>query len=76
LQTVTCNPGWPEIADSLLPGQTATDRPDLVVRVFHLREQQMMKEIVTDRIFGEVIGYTKVIEFQVLFPFISMCHVW
>ena len=27
--TVTCNPDWPEIKDSLLPVQSAQERPDL-----------------------------------------------
>ena len=33
--TLTCNPNWPEIVAALRPGQTAADRPDIVVRVFH-----------------------------------------
>ena len=28
--TMTANPKWPEIIHSLLPGQTATDHPDIV----------------------------------------------
>jgi hypothetical protein len=32
--TMTANPNWPEIKEALLPGQTAADRPDLVVCVF------------------------------------------
>ena len=28
--TMTANPKWPEIIHSLFPGQTATDRPDIV----------------------------------------------
>ena len=28
--TITCNPKWPEIVNNLLPGQTASDRPDLI----------------------------------------------
>ena len=35
--TVTSNAFWPEIMDSLLSGQTAQDRPDLVARVFKLK---------------------------------------
>jgi hypothetical protein len=34
--TFTCNPNWPEIVRELKPGQTASDRPDLVSRVFNL----------------------------------------
>jgi hypothetical protein len=32
--TLTCNPKWREIQERLLEGQTAYDRPDIVVRVF------------------------------------------
>jgi hypothetical protein len=35
--TFTCNPQWPDITSELEPGQTATDRPDLVARVFRLK---------------------------------------
>jgi hypothetical protein len=31
--TMTCNPNWRVITDNLLQGQTAQDRPDLVLRV-------------------------------------------
>ena len=36
--TFTANPKWQEIVDKLLPGQTAVERPDLVVRVFHFKQ--------------------------------------
>ena len=45
--TLTCNPRWSEIQAGLLPGQTAADRPDLVVRVFHLRLEKLMRYIKT-----------------------------
>lgn len=32
--TITCNPKWREIVSQLLPGQDATDRPDITDRVF------------------------------------------
>ena len=40
--TLTCNPYWPEIVRELKPGQTAADRPDIVVRVFHGRLEKTM----------------------------------
>jgi hypothetical protein len=42
--TFTANPRWPEITDNLLRGQQATDRPDLIARVFALK----VKELLTD----------------------------
>jgi len=32
--TMTANPKWPEIVQSLFSGQTATDHPDIVLWVF------------------------------------------
>ena len=32
--TITCNVNWKEIRDSLHPGETAFDRPDICARVF------------------------------------------
>lgn len=31
--TMTCNPKWREIVESLRPGENASERPDLVARV-------------------------------------------
>ena len=35
--TMTTNPDWVEIKRELRPGQTASERPDIVVRVFKLK---------------------------------------
>ena len=43
--TMTCNPKWPEIQENLKPGQDATDRPDLIVRVFELKFQELMDDL-------------------------------
>ncbi|KAJ2929201.1 hypothetical protein H1R20_g7887, partial [Candolleomyces eurysporus] len=62
--TMTTNPKWPEIERELLPGQTAYDRPDLVVRVFQLKKQALLDRIIKDKIYGEVDAYVYTIEFQ------------
>ena len=62
--TVTCNPNWPEITNELHTHQTAADRPDLVARVFKLKLAALMQEIVKKELFGKVVAYVKVIEFQ------------
>jgi len=41
--TMTANPKWPEIIYSLFPGQTATDCPDIVLRVFEQKEKALLK---------------------------------
>ncbi len=43
--TVTCNPKWPEITRALYEGQTSTDRPDVVWRVFHARSKLLNKRL-------------------------------
>ena len=43
--TFTANPKWDEITDALLPGQTAADRPDLVARVFHIKQQAFLRDV-------------------------------
>ncbi|XP_011313593.1 uncharacterized protein, partial [Fopius arisanus] len=62
--TMTCNPNWLEIQENLLPGQTASDRPDLVSRVFHLKKERLMEIIVKEKLFGDVMAYVSVVEYQ------------
>ena len=74
--TMTANPNWPEIQDQLLwevppPAgarhqqrkQKASDRPDIVARVFEMKKNQVLKEI-KDGLFGRVSGMVHTIEFQ------------
>jgi hypothetical protein len=42
----------------------AKDRPDLVARSFHLRLQQLLKELMHDGVLGPVAAHVYVIEFQ------------
>ena len=37
--TMTCNPNWKGIQENLLPGQEASDRPELVDRFFYLKKK-------------------------------------
>ena len=62
--TQTANPKWQEITDALLPGQQPEDRPDIIVRVFHLKLQALMDDLQKDRIFGRVAAILQVVEFQ------------
>ena len=52
----------------LLPSQTAFDRPDITVRVFHARLESLIKNIRIKKYFGpdnEVTYLIRVIEYQV-----------
>ena len=61
--TMTANPGWPEVVSALFPGQHASDRPDLVVRVFRAKLRSLIKDI-TDGVLGETNARLYTIEFQ------------
>jgi hypothetical protein len=62
--TMTCNPNWRAIKENLLPGQKAEDRQDLVVRLFKLMLSELLKDVTDRQLFGRVIAYFYVIEFQ------------
>ena len=65
---MTANPKWSEIQNHLSSWETAADRPDLVARVFKLKAKQLMHEVTKVGVFGKVLGWAYVIEFQVQLP--------
>jgi hypothetical protein len=54
--TMTANPQWKEFQDELLPGQTASDGPDLVCRVFKLKKKALLKNIKEGNVFCRFQG--------------------
>jgi len=63
--TMTCNPDWKDIKENLLPGQMASDRPDVVCRVFHAKVLQLLKDMKDGVFFGSpAVYYCGSIEFQ------------
>ncbi|OWY96670.1 LOW QUALITY PROTEIN: Helitron helicase, partial [Phytophthora megakarya] len=58
--TMTCNPNWPEIKENLRRGEQASDRPDLVLRVF----MQELKVLNQDLDEGELGAKVHVVEYQ------------
>ena len=62
--TATANPNWDEIKRELLPGQTANDRPDVVVRVFRMKVKELLEDLRHNKIFGDFDGWVWVIEYQ------------
>jgi hypothetical protein len=57
--TFTCNPNWPEIVESLFePGQKASDRSDIITRVFHLKLDDLLGDIQSGDIFGRQLAGT------------------
>ena len=62
--TFTCNPQWEEITSGLLLNQKASDRPDLIVRVFRLKLRELLSDITKKHILGKPLAYVYTIEFQ------------
>ncbi|RPD57503.1 hypothetical protein L226DRAFT_446336, partial [Lentinus tigrinus ALCF2SS1-7] len=62
--TITCNADWPEIKAELLPGQTPSDRPDLIARVFHLKQKAIFHDIIHKNALGTVSSYIYSDEWQ------------
>ncbi|ONM39160.1 hypothetical protein ZEAMMB73_Zm00001d043823 [Zea mays] len=62
--TMTCNPNWDEITRELLPMQSPQDRPDLVVRIFHAKLEELKKRLTKHHILGKIRAYVYVVEFQ------------
>ena len=62
--TFTCNSSWVEIKEELQYGQTASDRHDIVARVFRQKQIKFIDAIVKNQIFGAVICWMFSIEWQ------------
>jgi len=55
--TFTCNPKWPEIQRLLSPQNlTASDRPDLIARVFRIKFDQLLTDLTKNHLLGTVIA--------------------
>ena len=63
--TVTCNPKWPEITAELKrSGGTTAKRPDLLARVFKLKLNAILDDILKGNCFERQIAAIYVIAFQ------------
>lgn len=55
--TFTCNAAWPEIQYMLQEvGQIASERPDIVCRVFHIKLKEFMRDIKEREYFGKTLA--------------------
>ena len=58
--TITCNVNWPEILDFVKSrGLTASDRPDIVCRIFKMKLDQMITDFKKNNFFGKVNAGTQ-----------------
>ncbi|XP_058779846.1 uncharacterized protein LOC131653615 [Vicia villosa] len=63
--TFTCNPNWPEIQHILSSANLkASDRPDLITRIFKLKFDALLSDLTKKSIMGKVLAYMYAIEFQ------------
>lgn len=62
--TFTCNPSWPEITNSIHSFESASNRPDIVVRVFHAKAKELLRLINQKHIFGRIQTFLYTVEFQ------------
>ena len=62
--TMTANPKWPEIQENLLPHQNASDRPDIVSRVFNLKLKELLDDLLERHVLGHVTAFVYTIECQ------------
>ncbi|KAG4936060.1 hypothetical protein JHK85_050979 [Glycine max] len=55
--TLTCNPNWPEIRRLLTPlNLKATDKPDIISRVFKLKYEQRLSNLTKNHLLGKVVA--------------------
>ncbi|GBM60230.1 hypothetical protein AVEN_273536-1 [Araneus ventricosus] len=62
--TFTCNPSRSEILNSMEGVQRPEDRHDIIVRVFNMKLKELLEDICKHGIFGTVLAYIYVNEFQ------------
>ena len=62
--TMTADPNWPEIKESLLPRQTSADHPDLVVRVFNAKVKEMKEDLFRRGHLSKTVACVWTIEYQ------------
>ena len=62
--TMTANPNWPEVRKNLRHGETASDRPDIVARVFRMKLRELVRDLTIKGVLGKSLAYTHVVEFQ------------
>jgi hypothetical protein len=62
--TVTCNPNWPEIRQELRRGEETNDRSDLTSRVFNMKLNALLKDLLQNGVLGTAVADIHVVEWQ------------
>lgn len=61
---IKCNSNWSEIVNALVPGQKASDRPDICSRAFYMKHWILLNYLKSAAPFGNLFAQVSVIEFQ------------
>jgi hypothetical protein len=65
--TFTCNAKWPEIIESLYHcGQKNSDAPDIAIRIFHMKLQELLQDIKSGNLFGPCKAGANIFLFPIL----------
>ena len=62
--TFTCNSKWEEITSNIPAGSSMTDRPDIIARIFNLKLQALIYDLLRKHVLGKTVADIHVIEFQ------------
>jgi hypothetical protein len=62
--TMTCNPNWSEILHELRPGEEANDGFDLTSKVFNMKLNALLKNLLQNGVLGIVMADIHVVEWQ------------
>jgi hypothetical protein len=60
----TANSNWEEVITALFKGQTITDRPDIIARVFRAKLKDLINQIRNGEIFGKVPALIYIVKYQ------------
>jgi hypothetical protein len=60
--TMTYNSNWPEILHELRLGEEANDRPDLTSRVFNMKLNALLKDLLQNGVLGTTVVDIHVVE--------------
>jgi len=62
--TMTCNSNWPEILHELRHGEETNNRPDLTSRVFSMKLNALLKDLLQNGVLGIIVADIHVVEWQ------------
>lgn len=65
--TFTCSSKWPEIIEALRTNQkteSASNRPDIISRIFDIKLRALLNDLRKEKIFGEIIALQAIVEWQ------------